>query len=356
MYCVIMAGGSGTRFWPLSRERRPKQFLSIHEKDSLIQSTIKRFHDLIGWDHIYIAAKESQKSVLENHLLKVPVQNVIYEPVGKNTAPCVGLAALFVHEHDKSGVMIISPADHLVKQKAIFKKAILTGHKIAKEKGGLVTIGIKPTRPSTGYGYIQVNDEVPTELGTPAYTVKTFAEKPNLETAERFLESGDFYWNSGIFILRVDSYLNALEEHLPDLYDGLMEIRRYLHKPQFTDVMDRVYRQIKSISIDYGVMEKANNVYAVRGDFEWNDLGSWEEIYKLSKQDDKGNAMRGDAILLDTSDSYVQSSDGIVAVVGLDNVVVVRDGNATLVCARDRVEDVKKVVEKLRNKKRKQYL
>ncbi len=356
MYGIIMAGGSGTRFWPRSREEHPKQFLAIHEKRSLLEGTIHRLHDLIGWDHLYIAARKSHQEILENHIAKIPTNNVIYEPVGKNTAPCVGLAALFVQQRDKSGVMVISPADHLTRKRDAFKKAILTGSKIAKEKGGLVTLGIKPTRPATGYGYIQIDGEVITDLGAKSYAVKTFAEKPNLDTAQRFLSSGDFFWNSGIFILRADVYLQTISEFIPDLYDGLMEIRRHLNKPTFTEVLNRVYHQIKGISIDYGVMEKARNVYMVRGDFTWNDLGSWEQVYEIGEKDAAGNAVSGETILVDVKNSYVDIPDGLVAIIGLENVIVVRDGNATLICPRDRAEDVKKVIEKLRSKKQKHYL
>ncbi|HDQ45141.1 MAG TPA: mannose-1-phosphate guanylyltransferase, partial [bacterium] len=209
---------------------------------------------------------------------------------------------------------------------------------------------------ATGYGYIQIANEIPADPGAKAYTVKTFAEKPNQETAGRFLSSGDFLWNSGIFIIPSEVYLDAVKQFLPDLYAGLMEIRRAMHKPYFNEVLNRVYRQIKGVSIDYGLMEKAGNVYTVRGEFSWNDLGSWEQVYDISKKDAEGNAVSGEALFVDTRDSYVYSQEGLVAMVGLENVIVVRDGDAILVCARDRAEDVKKVTEWLRAKKMTSYL
>jgi mannose-1-phosphate guanylyltransferase len=356
MYCVIMAGGSGTRFWPRSRQKNPKQFLDISGKQSFIKSTIDRFHEFIGWDHIFIAARDGHQEVMDAQQLKVPPSNILYEPVGKNTAPGVGLAALHVQKRDKSATLIATPADHLIRKRAQFKKAIFLGHQIAKEKKGLVTIGIQPNRPATGYGYIQVADPLNINGSVEAYKVKTFAEKPNIETAKRFLESGDFLWNSGIFIFRADVFFEAVEEHLPDLYDGLMEIKRYLDRPNYTEVLNRVYHQIKSISLDYGIMEKANNVYSVRGSFYWNDLGSWEQVYGISNKDENRNVVSGDAILMDVKNSYVSSSKGLVAVLGVENVVVVQEGSTTLVCSRDRVEDVKQVVNQLKQMKLNKYL
>lgn len=356
MYCVIMAGGSGTRFWPRSRDRNPKQFLNISGKRSLIQSTIDRFHTFIEWDHMFIAARDGHQDVMESQKLRVPPSNIFYEPVGKNTAPCVALAALHVQKRDMAGTLIVSPADHLIRRRGHFKKAILLGHKIARDKRGLVTIGIQPNRPATGYGYIQVADPIKTDASVEAYQVKTFAEKPNLETAKRFLESGDFLWNSGIFVFRVDVFFEAIKEFLPDLYDGLMEIRRYMDRPNYKEVLNRVYHQIKSISLDYGIMEKASNVYTVRGKFYWNDLGSWEQVYEISNKDKNKNVVAGNTILVDVNNSFVSSSKGVVAVLGLDNVIVVQDGGTTLVCSRDHVEDVKKVVKQLKIMKLGKYL
>lgn len=356
MYCVIMAGGSGTRFWPRSRQKRPKQFLNISGKRSLIKSTLDRFHRFIEWDHMFIAARDGLQEAIGELKLKVPASNIIYEPVGKNTAPCVGLAALHVQKRDKAGTLIVTPADHLIRKNERFKKTIVLGHQIAKEQRGLVTIGITPDRPATGYGYIQVADPMKTKGSIDAYHVKTFAEKPNVETAKRFLESGDFFWNSGIFIFRADVLFEAIEEHLPDLYDGLMEIKRHMDRPDYEEVLNRVYHQIRSISLDYGIMENASNVYSIRGDFYWNDLGSWEQVYGIRRKDADRNVVSGDAVLVDVNDSFVSSSKGVVAVVGLDNVVVVQEGGATLVCSRDRVEDVKQAVGQLKQKKFKKYL
>jgi mannose-1-phosphate guanylyltransferase len=356
MYCVIMAGGSGTRFWPRSREDRSKQFLTILGKKSLIQSTVMRFQSIVPWEDIYIVAKKSQKTELEKHILEVPRENILFEPIGKNTAPCIGLAALTIQERDSNGIMIVSPADHLIQKEVGFRRAILTAAKLAGEREGLVTIGITPEHPSTGYGYIQIDERVRIAGRVKAYSIKTFAEKPNLATAQRFLKSGDFFWNSGIFIFRVSVFLKVLEEFLPELHDGLMEIRRFINKPKYEEVLQKVYQQIRSISIDYGVMEKAKNVYLVKGDFTWNDLGSWEQVFKLSPKDKNGNTISGNAVLIDTKNSYVNISKGVFAVIGLEDVVVVQNGGATLVCKRDMVEEVKEVVDRLKRKKLHKYV
>ena len=356
MYCVIMAGGSGTRFWPESRERRSKQFLSILGKKSLIQSTITRFQRFVDNDHIYVVARADQKEELEKHLNGIPISNCLYEPFGKNTAPCIGLAALIISEIDPDASMVVSPADHLIRKDGVFRRAVEAGESLARELNGLVTIGISPDRPATGYGYIQVGDATSTTGKTQAYHVKTFAEKPNLATAKRFLKSGDFLWNSGIFIFKATCILEAIEEYLPGLYEAICELKKSLGAVDFDNALLKMYRHIKGISIDYGVMENAKNVFVVEGHFAWSDLGSWEQVYKLSPKDDRGNVLSGDTIILDAENSYVAAKEGLIALVGLDDVIVVREGDATLVCHRDRAEDVKLLVDKLKRRRLNNYM
>ncbi len=356
MYCVIMAGGSGTRFWPLSREKKPKQFLTIFGKRSLIQSTLMRFKPIVNWEDIYVVAKKTQEEEIKKHILEVPQENLLFEPFGKNTAPCIGLAAIVIQKKDPDGIMIVSPADHLVKKEAVFRRTVDAAVKLAGEKEGLVTIGISPDRPATGYGYIQVDERIDLINKTEVFSVKTFAEKPNLATAQRFLESGDFFWNSGIFIFQVSVFLKTLEEFLPDLYESLLEIQSHFGKSDYEEALQRVYKQIRGISIDYGVMEKAKNVYLVKGNFAWNDLGGWEQMHKLSPKDKNGNFTSGNIILLDTKNSYVHASGGVVAVLGLEDVVVVQEKGAILVCKRERGEEVKQIVELLKRQKLSKYI
>lgn len=356
MYCVIMAGGSGTRFWPESRERRSKQFLSILGKKSLIQSTLSRYRAFLDEERIYIVTRADQAQELEKHLDGLPGENCLFEPFGKNTAPCIGLAALIIHQKDPDASMVVSPADHLIRKNAVFRRTIEAAEALSRERDGLVTIGIPPDRPATGYGYIQIGEEVPAAGRVKGYHVKTFAEKPNLATAQRFLDSGDFFWNSGIFLFKASTILNSIEEFLPELHDALMDLRPSLHTSDFEDSLLRMYRQVKGISIDYGVMEKARNVFVVEGRFHWSDLGSWEQVYKLSSKDDLGNVIRGNVAGLDLKNSFVSAREDLVAVVGLENIIVVQEEDAILICSRDRAEDVKALVDQLKRRRMDAYI
>lgn len=357
MYAVIMAGGSGTRFWPKSREKNPKQLLRIFSDRSLIQRTAERLLPLVPPEKMLVVATESQAAAIRDHLPFIRPQNLIVEPKGKNTAPCIGLASLYVKRQDPQAVMVVLPADHLIEDEDAFLRILRAGEKVAQETQTLITIGIEPTYPATGYGYIQYQGD-PIEIdGTQAYRVKTFAEKPNLETAKRFLESGDFFWNSGIFIWRVDVILREIEELLSQLHDGLAEIDGALGTPQEREVIERVYAQIRSISIDYGVMEHAKNVMVLRGSFGWKDLGSWDEVYNLAPKDDAGNAIASDHVVLkDVSNCLIDSSNRLVAAIGMEGFVIVDTPDALLVCPRHRAQEVKDLVEIIRRKKLHQYL
>ncbi len=355
MYCLLMAGGSGTRFWPKSREKKAKQFLQINGKKSLIANTITRFKKIVPPDNIFIVTKESQKQVIEHHIDNIPLKNIIIEPMGKNTAPCIGLGALFIQHKDPESIMIVSPADHLVQKEKIFTQTIKAAVKVAEDNNCLVTIGINPDRPATGYGYIQSKKNIGPVNNIDVFTVRTFAEKPDLETAERFIESGDFYWNSGIFIFKVKTFLKAVKKFLPDLHKALMEIKSSLHKKDFEKKLHKIYPRLKAISIDFGIMEKVNNVCMVKGNFPWSDLGSWEQVYRLSSKNKNGNVIQGTVIIDNVKNSYI-NTDEMVAVVGLDDVVIVQDQGATIVCRKDKTEDIKNIVEQIKTKKLKKYL
>jgi len=356
MYGVIMAGGSGTRFWPRSRETRAKQFLSILGENSLIEDTVERFRFIVQKEDTYIITKRSQEQAFRRLNLDIPRENILFEPMGKDTAPCIGLAAVHIQQRDPHGILVVSPADHTIKNDGLFQNTILAAAELAERENGMVTIGIVPDRPATGYGYIQIDPSCSPTRNVDTCRIKTFAEKPDLATAKSFLESGDFFWNSGIFIFQASVYLRQLEEYLPEIYDGLMEIQSRIGRSDYEETLQRIYQQIRGISIDFGVMEKAKNVYMVKGAFQWNDLGSWEQVFKLSQKDQNGNAVQGEAVLMDTKNSYVRSEKNLVAVLGLEGVVVVQEDDVTLVCRMDRTEDVKKMVDKLRNKKLTRYL
>lgn len=352
-YGIIMAGGVGARFWPLSRERKPKQFLSIFGNESLIGMTFNRLRKIIDAENIYVVTNEIQKQEILDQLSDLREENIIAEPIGRNTAPCIGLAALHIRKIDPDATMVVLPADHLIQNVNEFIRVLKDAVTIADQSRHLVTIGIQPTRPETGYGYIQFIEE--NEKKNPyvtkgAYRVKTFAEKPNLSTAERFLESGDFLWNSGMFIWKVESILEEIENLLPDLYDGLDSIDKSIGTDDYAVILDQVYRMIRGISIDYGVMEKAEGVYVLRGEFGWSDVGSWDEVYRVSGKDNQDNAVHGRVIARNSKNNLLHANSRTIATFGVDDLIVIETDDAVLVCKRGESQNVKEVVDYIRRK------
>jgi mannose-1-phosphate guanylyltransferase len=354
-----MAGGVGSRFWPRSTEKTPKQLLEIVNKGTMIQNTVKRVSGLIEPENILIVTSKVQKPLVAKQLPNIPAENIIVEPLGRNTAPCIGLAALFVKRRDPEAVMVVLPADHLMEDEQEFRRVLNLAIWVAYESGKLITVGIQPLRPETGYGYIQVVDE---DDGTNpyfsrgVYKVKTFAEKPNLLTARQFLLSGDFLWNSGMFIWRADTILTAIHRSLPEMYTELSKIDDAIGSDKFDQVLETAYRIIRNISIDYGVMEKAHEVYVLKGNFGWSDVGSWDEVYRISGKDEQGNSVTGRAFLHDTRNSLVYSGDRFVATIGVDDLIVITTDHGVLVCKQGRSQDVKEVVDYLRRKQLNDFL
>lgn len=345
LYAVIMAGGVGSRFWPRSREKKPKQLIRIFGDNTMIQDTVKRLDGLVENEKILIVTNKVQKLRIIDQLPQIPPENIIDEPFGKNTAACIGLASAIINKRNSEAVTLVLPSDHLIKDVAEFQNNLRNAAEFAYQSKGLVTIGIKPTKPETGYGYIQYNDE---QAGKEINKVLAFAEKPNLETAKSFIEAGDFLWNSGMFIWRVDTILKEIKKYLPDLFYGLEEIKASIDTPDFEKVLTNVYGQLKSISIDYGVMENSSNVYITKSRFDWSDVGSWEAVYELSTKDADNNAHMGDVYTVKTKGSYVYSPRKFTAVIGLENTVVINTSDALLICNRDMVQDVKLVVDYLK--------
>ena len=353
LYAVIMAGGVGSRFWPRSKKKTPKQLLKIIGKDTMIQATVNRLSGLIEKENIYVITNEIQRQEVINQLADVPAENIIEEPFGRNTAACIGLASIIIKAKDPDAVTIVLPADHIIRDEDKFKKVLENAAKYADESKGLVTIGITPTRPETGYGYIQINDK---EVAENIFPVYTFAEKPNYATALRFVESGDFLWNSGMFIWRADVILDEIKNLMPDLYEGLVEIENSLTSPNFKEQLKSVYAQLKKISIDYGIMEKSSKVFLTKGTFNWSDVGSWEEVYQLSEKNDAGNASIGNVYTNMVNDSYIYSPNKVTAVIGLDNVIVINHEDTVLICRRDKAQDVKEIVDYLKMNKMDEYI
>lgn len=358
VFAVIMAGGVGSRFWPKSRERTPKQLLEIVGTGTMIQNTISRIQHLVSNQNILVVTNSLQYDELQKQLPFVPRENILTEPVGRNTAPCVGLAASWIEKIDPEAIMVVLPADHLVTDEKEFLRILNLAVRVARESDGLLTIGIKPARAETGYGYIQFSDE---EGNNPykargVYRVKTFAEKPIQETAERFLASGDFLWNSGMFVWKVKTILKEIEYHLPDLYAELKSLQPQIGTSGYKNALEHSYGVIRGISIDYGVMEKAGNVFVVKGDFGWSDVGSWDEVVRLAKGDREGNALFGKVLARESRNNFVDAGSKIVATIGIENLIVIVTDDAVLICGKGKSQDVKEIVDYVRRKQMNEYL
>ena len=354
VYAIIMAGGVGSRLWPRSRETSPKQLLHIMGDGTMIQNTVARLQPMVPPERVFVVTNAKQIEGFRRQIPAVPEENLIAEPFGRNTAPCIGLAAKIIQAREPNAIMVVLPADHWIENVREFQNRIRIACEVAEEKRGLVTLGITPTRPETGYGYIQWSDRN-VDLGEfydrGVRNVRTFAEKPDLRTAQRFLESGDFLWNSGMFIWRADTILAAFEQHLPDLCDQIETIGNAIGKDDYPTVLESTYKRMTPISIDYGVMEKAKKVYVLECDFGWSDVGSWDETYRLSRKDGDGNSLQGEVVAIDTADSYVRSDGRMIATIGLKDVIIVDTPDALLVCNRGQSQKVQSVVDYLRRKK-----
>jgi len=346
-YVVIMAGGSGTRFWPASRKKQPKQFLSIGADRSLLRQTAERVVEMVGWDHLLVVTAEVHARHAQLELAELPEENLLIEPEGRNTAPCIAWATAVIHRRAADAVVAVLPADHFIADPAAFRAHLETALAEARPAEGaprIVLLGLVPTRPETGYGYIQAGEPIEAH---EVRQVARFVEKPDRETAERYLAEGGYLWNSGMFIFHVDAMRTALAEHLPELatkVDELVESPRKLKA---------LYPELPSVSIDYGVMEKAAGVVVLPSNFPWSDVGSWDAAHEIQRKDAAGNVALGDALLIDAKNVLVDARAGrLVAVVGVEELVVVDTVDALLVIPRGRAQAVKAVVDHLRDQER----
>jgi mannose-1-phosphate guanylyltransferase len=353
LHPVIMAGGSGTRFWPLSRKARPKQFLPLASKAPLIADTVGRLKGLASAKDTLVVCGPLHAKAAAKLVKGLPKKNLLVEPVARNTAPAIALAALHVAARDPEGILVVLPSDHHVADPAAFRRTLQEAAQVA-QAGHLVTLGIQPHHPETGYGYIQVGEP----LGSGgARRVKAFREKPDLATAQGYLASGDYLWNGGIFVFRADAILAALAQHMPEMQKGLEALRKSVGKRTYAGVLKRVFPKLPSQSIDYGVMEKASNIAVLPGDFGWSDVGSFAAIPEVRPADAAGNVVSGEgAVLVDCKGCVVLAEKRPLAVVGLSDMVVVDSGDAVLVVPRARSQDVRQVVEALKARKLEKYL
>jgi mannose-1-phosphate guanylyltransferase len=358
MYVVIMAGGSGTRFWPMSRSHKPKQFLNISGRGPLIVETCDRVKPIARDEEMIIVLGD--KHVEEaNSLLRGRKVHIIAEPAGRNTAPCVGLGAIFAKHLGCEGPIAFMPADHFVADPPAFIESLLRAGKVA-ETGAIATLGIVPTRPETGYGYIQWKEERPDFWEQPAYRVCSFVEKPNVEKARQYLVRGDYFWNAGIFVATPQAILREIEENLPTLYQGLMRLEKVIGTPAFDSLFVELYESLDSISFDYGVMERTKNpVFVIPCDCGWSDVGSWVSLYELREadRDKKDNLTEGECLLIDSKKNFVSSRGGrLVACLGLENCLVVDTPEALLVADLNRAQEVRKITERLKKNRREDLL
>jgi len=356
IYPVVMAGGSGTRFWPLSRQARPKQFLPLAGEAPLLVDTVARLPPLARLERTYVVCGPGHAPLVRQLLPKLPKENLVVEPTARNTAPCVGLAALHVAARDPKGIMAMLPADHHVARPAAFRDALAAAAVVA-EGGAIATIGVKPTRPETGYGYLKVGPRLPVkgavQAGLEPRKVARFVEKPDAKTAARYLAEGGYLWNGGIFVFRADVILEEIRSAMPDLGALLDKVAAVLGTAREKAVLAKLYPQAPSISIDYGVMEKSARIAVVPGDFGWSDLGSFAALPEVRPADAQGNVTEGEGLAFDSRDNVVVGFERRpVAVIGLEGLVVVDAGDAVLVCRRDRAQDVRKAVDELRRRGR----
>ena len=352
-YVVIMAGGIGSRFWPYSRNGQPKQFLDILGTGlSLLQMTYERFLPMTDKANIFVVTNEDYAGLVREQLPELSDHQILKEPLRRNTAPCIAYASYKIAKKDPDAVITVAPSDHVIFNEDKFRKVLQTAIAAGQDQDKLITIGLKPNRPETGYGYIQYH-----ESDDMVKRVKTFTEKPERELAKKFLESGDFVWNSGIFVWGVQAIIKAFEECLPEVAETFSDIEKALYTDKEPRAVNDAYSQCGNISIDYGVMEKANNVYVVLGDFGWSDLGSWNSLHELSEKNADNNVIQGNAIVYETTNTLIKGpKDKLIVVQGLDGYLVTECGNVTLICKKDEEAKFRHYVADVKDQKGKEYL
>ncbi len=352
---VIMAGGSGERFWPYSRREKPKQFLAIGGRESLLQQAVARAKALVDVEKIYVVTGRAYSELVREQAPELPPENLIVEPVGRDTAPCIALTALLLAARDPETLMVVLPSDHMILDERRFCEAITRALALAADTNGLVTVGIQPTRPETGYGYIRLGE--PVEDGS-AYRVDRFVEKPDACRAAEYLASGEYLWNSGMFIWRAKAIIEAISRHLPELAAAMEPIERALGTADFEETLNDHFPRLPKISIDYGVIERAANVWVVPGSFGWDDLGSWTALERVLEPDSFGNLVEGKAVLVDTENVIARNDnrDKLMVTLGLKDLLVVDMPDVLLVAHKDREPELKKVVRELESRGLSRYL
>lgn len=353
---VIMAGGRGERFWPKSRNSCPKQFLSLtKDGETMIQKTIKRLSDIVEKEDIYIVTNAMYISLVKEQIPDIPEENILAEPCARNTAPCIALAGAVISRKYDDAVMLVLPSDHLISYERLYKKTLRKAISTAVDGKNLVTIGITPTYPETGYGYINFSSET-SPVNDDAYKVERFVEKPNLETAKEYLASGKYLWNSGMFVWKVSSVMDNLKNLMPDIYEGALKIGQAYGTPDFESVLEREFTAFRSESIDFGIMEKADDIYTISGSFGWDDVGNWLAVERINETDGNKNYIEGNVISVNSERATICGGKRLIAAVGVEDLIIVDTDDAVLVCSKNNTQDVKKVIAELKEQGRKDLI
>ncbi len=351
---VIMAGGVGERFWPKSRQNCPKQFLSLtSDGETMIQKTVKRLAPLISQKDIYIITNAHYLSLVQEQLPDLPPENVIAEPCPRNTAPAIGLAASLIQKKYDDAVMFFLPSDHLIHHEHSYINTLRKASHAALQDKTLITLGITPTYPETGYGYIKYQQDGAQD---GVYPVECFVEKPDLQTAEAYLQSGNYLWNSGMFIWKASSILHSIKKYMPELYQGLQTIAEAYGTENFHEVLNHKFPELPSESIDFGVMEKANHIFTIPGDFGWDDVGSWLALERINQTDENDNMLDGDILSIDSHNCTVAGNGRMIALLGVQDLVIVDTDDALLICNKNQTQDIKKILAELKAEKKSELL
>ena len=351
---LILAGGRGTRFWPKSRKNYPKQFLSLTgDGKTMIQITVERLLPLVQLEDIYISTNKDYRDIVKQQLPNLPEENILCEPVGKNTAPCIGLGAVHISKKYDDAIMMVLTSDHAIKMPDIFLDTLSKGCEVAAHGKNIVTIGITPNYPETGYGYIKYDKA---EKIIDSYKVDSFKEKPDLETAKQYLATGEYLWNAGEFIWKVSTILNNMQMYIPDTYTKLMEIKNAIGTDHYDDVLFEKFSSMNKESIDYAILENASDIFVSPGNYGWDDVGSWLAVERLQPKNEEGNVIDGDVICINTKNSIIQGGSKLIATVGIDDLVIVDTPDALLVASKEHCGEIKEVMAKLEKKGRESLL